>query len=248
MMRLRAFLAAGFALLAAPVLAQSPAVITKAEYAEPTARYDHGILGDALEWGALILRVDMCKGCDVRDMRRVTLRLPQSRVFEDIAPRLVALSGRDGPVAMVVETDLKRGARLALYDEGGLIAATPFIGRTHRWLAPIGAADLDGDGQVEFAYVDRPHLAKTIRIWRYVEGSKDLLLVAELPGFTNHRIGWDHIPGGIRDCGAGPEMVVADADMQSIYAVSFRGGAFSASRTGPNKGRVSFERALACNG
>lgn len=29
--------------------------ITRAQLAEPTARYDHGVLGDALEWGALHL-------------------------------------------------------------------------------------------------------------------------------------------------------------------------------------------------
>jgi hypothetical protein len=47
-----------------------------------------------------------------------------------------------------------------------LLAATPHIGSANRWLAPIGAADLDGDGRVEIAYVDRPHLARTLRIWR----------------------------------------------------------------------------------
>jgi hypothetical protein len=41
-------------LLAAPAFADG-VQITAATLAEPTARYDHAVLGDALEWGALRL-------------------------------------------------------------------------------------------------------------------------------------------------------------------------------------------------
>jgi len=34
-------------------VADPEATILSAEYAEPTDRYAHGILGDAIEWGAL---------------------------------------------------------------------------------------------------------------------------------------------------------------------------------------------------
>ncbi|MEE9428376.1 MAG: VCBS repeat-containing protein, partial [Paracoccaceae bacterium] len=227
-----------------PASATPPNIITKAAYEDPTTRYDHGILGDAIEWGTLRLTVDMCQGCETSQIRDFTIRLPESRVFEDFSPRLVPLDDEAGPAAMVVETDLKLGARLALYDESGLIAATPFIGRTHRWLAPIGAADLDGDGSIEYAYVDRPHLAKTIRIWRLENGA--LVNVTDLPGFTNHRIGEDNIAGGIRNCGQGPEMIVVDANWQSIIAVSHTGAGYSAQILGPHKNRRSFARALEC--
>ncbi len=230
--------------LAQTVWATPPNITTRATYEEPTARYDHGILGDAIEWGALRMTVDMCPGCEVRQVRDFVLRLTKNRVFEDIAPRLVRQDDAAGPAVMVVETDLDLGARLALYDEGGLIAATPFIGRTHRWLAPIGAADLDGDGRIEYAYVDRPHLAKTIRVWR-INGGK-LKLVDELPGFTNHRIGEDNIAGGIRVCENGPEMIVADSRWKSIVAVRLRGSGFSTTNLGPHINRGSFARALAC--
>lgn len=227
--------------------ATPPNIIIKAQYQEPTTRYDHGILGDAVEWGALRLTVDQCIGCQTTVIRDFVIRLPESRVFEDLAPRLVPLTNEAGPAAMVVETDLKFGARLALYYESGLIAATPFIGRTHRWLAPIGAGDLNGDGDINYAYVDRPHLAKTIRVWRYEEGNEALQLVAELPGYTNHRIGEDHISGGIRDCGQGPEMIVVDADWQNIAAVTLKGQTLTARTLGPFKGKNSMLRALNCN-
>jgi hypothetical protein len=121
----------------------------------------------------------------------------------------------------VVESDLSKGARLALYDSKGLRAATPFIGRPHRWLAPIGAGDLDGDGKLEIAYIDRPHLAKTLRIWR-LDGDSFTEVTAR-DGFTNHQIGWDHIAGGLRDCGDGPEMIVASADWSRLKALRFDG-------------------------
>ena len=234
------------AALALPLAAGAtpPDLITKARFVEPTTRYDHGILGDAVEWGALQLTVDKCPGCTGRDIRNVTIRLPETRVFEDLAPRII--EGDDGsPLVMVVETDLDRGARLALYDSEGLYAATPFIGRTHRWLAPLGAGDLDGDGAIEIAYIDRPHLAKTLRIWRLQDGR--LTHVVDQPGLTNHRIGWDYILGGIRDCGEGPEIVTADADWGRVMLTRFTtAGKLQNRDAGAYAGRDSVDRALAC--
>lgn len=185
-----------------------------ASYGAPTDRYAHGVLGDAIEWGSLT--IVSTAG------RRVTVTLPSDRVFEDIAPRLVDL-GLDGCQAvLVVESQAATGAQLALYDAGGdKLAATPHIGTPNRWLAPVGAADMDGDGAVEIAYVDRPHLAKVLRVWRYSAGR--LTEVAAAEGFSNHRIGWDYIAGGLRDCGAGPEMVLASGDWRQVVAVRFDG-------------------------
>jgi len=219
------------------ILAAVPlrAEVVAARYEDPTGRYDHAILGDALEWGALVV--------ETADGRRFRLTLPESSVFEDIAPRVIEVPG-ETPVVAVIETDLRLGARLALYRETGLVAATPYIGRTHRWLAPIGAADLDGDGALEFAFVDRPHLARTIRIWRYADGA--LSHRADLAGYTNHRIGEDTIAGGIRDCGSGPEMIVADADWTEIVAVGWNGSQFGVTALGPHRDRASFAAALSC--
>lgn len=234
----------GFLVAAFPVNATPPNVIVAAEYAEPTTRYDHGILGDAIEWGSLNLTVDLCHRCTRKSLRNFIIHLPENRVFEDIAPRIVKVVNEGGTEVLVVETDLIKGARLALYDESGLVTATPFIGRTHRWLAPIGAADLDRDGSVEVAYVDRPHLARTIRVWRYEDGK--LHLAGELPGYTNHRIGEDNIAGGIRDCGEGPEMIVADAKWRNVVAVRFANGDFTTKILAPHNGRKTFTAAMNC--
>ncbi len=226
-------------LAAAVFLAWTPAAhgqeIVAAEFTEPTTRYAHGVLGDAVEWGAL--RLDLAGG-ETR-----LIRLPETRVFEDLTPRLIA--GEDGaPLAMVVESDLGQGARLALYAADGLVTATPFIGRPNRWLAPVGAGDLDGDGQIEIAYVDRPHLAKTLRVWRLENGV--LTELASLAGVTNHQIGWDFIAGGLRDCGTGPEMVLATADWQRLTSVRFDGTTLLQQDLGVPATLDAFDAAMVC--
>lgn len=234
----------GTALLAADVAqATPPDVIVSAKFSEPTTRYDHAILGDAVEWGALLLTVDPCSGCgDGKTYQRI-IRLPQNRVFEDLQPRII--EGDDGPtLVMVVESSLALGARLSLYDERGLYAATPFIGRPHRWLAPIGSADLDGDGWPEIAYIDRPHLAKTLRIWSLQEG--ELIEVASKAGLTNHRIGQDFITSGFRDCGDRPEVVTVDSGWSRIIASTLENEKISSRDIGPFTGRASMDRVLDC--
>ncbi|WP_375342214.1 FG-GAP repeat domain-containing protein [Yoonia rosea] len=209
--------------------------IVSADYAAPTDRYAHGILGDAIEWGALEITTDT-------GTRRFVLS--EDRVFEDVAPRLADVDGDGSPEVIVVETLASAGAQLAVYDETGKIAATPHIGQTNRWLAPIGIADLDGDGAVEIAYIDRPHLAKTLRVWRYRDDA--LVPVADLPGLTNHRIGERDIGGGLRDCGDGPEMITANADWTQVMATRLIDGQLTTRSIGVHVDRGSFATALAC--
>lgn len=180
------------------------AEIISARYIDPTTRYAHGVLGDAIEYGTLEL--------ELRNGETRRLRLPETRVFEDLAPRLVDIDFDGTSEVVVVESHQARGARLAVYDAGGLIAATPYIGQSFRWLAPVGVGDLDGDGLVEIAYIDRPHLARVLRVWRFDAGM--LVPIAKIDGLTNHRIGDDFITGGLRECGQGPELVTVDAGWQ----------------------------------
>ena len=224
------------ALLSACLAAPLHADITHAVYGDPTDRYAHGILGDAIEWGSLTLTLF--------DGTQITHELAQTHVFEDVAPRLADLDADGAPEVIVVESHRSLGARLAIYGAQGVIAATPYIGRSNRWLAPLGAADLDGDGYTELAYIDRPHLAKTLRIWRYVNGT--LVPVADQPGLTNHRIGERDIAGGIRDCGTGPEVITADANWRSLMASTLSDGVITARVIGKHKGRPSFQAALTC--
>ncbi|WP_323771136.1 VCBS repeat-containing protein [Antarctobacter sp.] len=217
-------------LLTSPVAAVAQEAVA-ARYEGAVTRYPHGVLGDEIEYDTLAVTLS-----DGRVLRR---RWDAPLVFEDVAPRLWDVTGDGLPEIVTIESHETRGARLAVWavTEGSLdpLAATPFIGQRFRWLAPVGAADLDGDGAIEIAYVDRPHLAKTLRIWRYADGA--LREVAAATGYTNHRIGWDYIAGGLRDCGGGPEMILASGDWSRVVALRFDGtltardlGAYSADR------------------
>lgn len=198
-----------------PAMAQEAVA---ARYEGEVTRYPHGVLGDEIEYDTLVVTLS-----DGRVLRR---RWQAPLVFEDIAPRLWDVTGDGVPEVVTVESHADRGARLAIWEvrQGDLqpLAATPFIGQRFRWLAPVGAADLDGDGAIEIAYVDRPHLAKTLRIWRYQNGT--LTQVAAAEGFSNHRIGWDYIVGGLRVCGEGPEIVLPSGDWRHVMVVDLAAG------------------------
>lgn len=210
--------------------------VTAARYEEPTTRYAHGILGDAIEHGALVMVT--------ADGRQLRIRLPENRVFEDTEPRLFDVDGDGAREVIVVETDVALGARLAVYDPDGLVASNDFIGQSNRWLAPSGAADIDGDGRIELVYVDRPHLAKELVILRFRPGK--LEPVARFQAVTNHRIGERDIAGGIRTCAGVPEIVVADAAWTEVLAIRFDGSRFGVSRLGPHRGRSDFAASMSC--
>lgn len=211
--------------LAAPLVAEPVSIdqseVVRARLTDPTDRYDHRVLGDQPLWGGLEITVNSCIGCARPRLVDLKLALPQDRVFEDIEARIVDLDGDGLAEVLVVETEIARGATLAVYDARGRRAATKPVGQTHRWLAPAGVGDFDGDGRIEIAYVDRPHLARELVFVR-LEGDT-LRELARVKGLTNHRIGDTFISGGSRNCGAGDEVIVASADWTRIVAVTLGG-------------------------
>lgn len=224
------------ALLALLFAQPAKAEILSARFAEPTDRYSHGVLGDAIEFGALELTL--------LDGRRLKFTLPESRVFEDLRPRLADINGDGNPEVVVIETSMDQGAQLAIYSETGKLAATPFIGRAFRWLAPVGIADFDGDGSIELAYIEKPHLSKILRVWRLV--GAEMRQVANLSGLTNHKIGQDFISGGIRDCNGRVEMITVDANWTKVMATKLAEGRLVTKSLSPFTGQKSLQAALIC--
>jgi len=201
-----------------------------ADLVEKTDRYGHDVLGGN-EYAAM--RVDYLYAGDV--VQTVTISLPEDRVFEDVEARIADLHpSRTGPRQapehiVVVEASLSGGAELAVYGlaDGTVqrIAATPPIGRRNRWLAVAGIADFDGDGQNDIAYVETPHIGGTLRIWTLRGGR--LVEIARARGFSNHRIGEPFITGGVRWCGAGPELVLPNFNWTKTMLVRLEGGAIA---------------------
>jgi hypothetical protein len=188
---------------------------------QPTGRYKHAVLGDAIEAGGIALAD--ASGSIAR------LTLPDDLVLEDIAPRPVALApGGDAWAMLTVLAHRDHGAAPVLYGlrDGAVveIARGPFIGRANRWLNPIGAADLDGDGRVEIAVIETPHIAGTLVIYRQ-DGSA-LTEVSRLPGYSTHAIGSRALGLGrivdLPDGGAG--ILMPDRLRTSMALVILRAG------------------------
>lgn len=212
------------------VLAKGEGVVRKAWLAEPTDRYRHGILGDRIEAGALMVELD--------GGRVLGLRLPRSSVFEDRQVRLADFNADGADEMVVVESSLTEGAALAVYGirEGRLqlVARDDWIGAANRWLNPAGIADFDGDGYLEVAVVSTPHIGGTLRLLR-PEG-QTMKVVAERTGFSNHAIGSrDQNLSAIVDWnGDGvADLALPDNSRQAIHVVSLRNGRIEVLATYP---------------
>jgi len=161
----------------------SAAGIAGAWLIEPTTRLHHGALGDAVEAGGFRIRWGAGGSDDYR--------LDPPDVFEDRRVRLADIDGDGRPEALLVRSSPDTGASLAIYRlaPGRIepVARSAPLGQGNRWLNPIGVADLDGDGRMEIALVQRPHLDGRMVVLRLEKG--ELVEVASLAGFSNHRLG-----------------------------------------------------------
>lgn len=242
--RTAAFLCA-LALASAPAVAE-PLTPLSVEFANPTDRYPHNVLGDLTGFGALDVTL--------ADFGILRMMLPQGRVFEDVTPRLWDIDGDGVPEIVVVESDQQLGARLTAWSATRtasgdhtleLRAAGDFIGTRFRWLAPAAIADFTGDGRPEIAYVAMPHLAHQLVLVR-LDGGRFVPL-AQLDGVTNHRIGDDFITGGLRDCGDRPELLMASADWRHIIGVRYDNDVLISTNYGAFNGQQTIDALAECN-
>jgi len=87
--------------------------ITSAWYSCPTTRYRHGVLGDAVEGGCLLVTDDQGK--------ESVLKLERRYVFEDTTPRIADMNGDGKNDVVTIRSDNRLGAALIIYtlgDEG----------------------------------------------------------------------------------------------------------------------------------
>jgi hypothetical protein len=218
--------------------------IKTAWYDDATTRYAHGVLGDAIEAGALHAKTT--------EGQTLSITLETAQVFEDIQPRLADIDGDGRNEIITIRSHNQKGAQIAVYgitkdspNSLSLVASTPYIGQAHRWLAPVGIADFDNDGAMDIAYIDRPHLAKILRVWSYRAGS--LQQVAQKQGLSNHKIGNNFITGGVQRCGNKSSMITVDSNWERLIKTSLQHGKLRSEDIGPYAGTASANAALNCH-
>lgn len=202
----------------------------------PTDLYGHGVLGDAIEASGLAI--------ETRHGLRLDLELDPGSVFEDRYPRFHDLEGDGRTEIIVVRSYLDRGAALAVAGivDGRLqiLAETPAIGTPNRWLNPVGAADFDGDGFTEIAFVRTPHIGGTLILYRWKDGG--LSEAYRVRGFSNHAIGSREMGlSAILDINRDtvPDLVLPDASRRSLRMITFAGRIFRELASIPNPSPIT---------
>ena len=213
--------------------------IAEAWFADPVTRYRHFVLGSEYEPETLVVRT--------REGRELRLTLPPDSVFEDRQPRIADLDGEGREQIVVVRSYLDRGAALAVVGivDGRLriIAETPPTGRPHTWLNPAGIADFDGDGRLDIAYVQMPHVLGRLRVVTLRHGK--LVEIASVDDVSNHKIGSaqlglaaaaDFNGDGVVD------LAIPSLDRRALRFLSFKGGVREIMRAPlPGKAEVDFK-------
>jgi len=216
---------------AIPDARQQSAGPLKAYFAAPRTDYAHGVLGDAVEAGTLIVqeRQPVPPGGGVQRVPVATSRVEAGpdAVFEDLEPRLADLDGDGTPEIVVVKSYKDRGAALAVVAKRAgqwrVAAETPPIGSPNRWLNPAPIADLDRNGRPEIVVVRTPHIAGLLQVWAYEGGA--LAMRAEREGYSNHALGspaLDLAAAADIDGDGSPEIVVPTLDRRAVAIVSGR--------------------------
>ncbi len=194
----------------------------KAWYERPTTRYDHGVLGDAIEGGSLVVIDGTGK--------RFEHVLSQDFVFEDITPRIADLDGNGHNEVVTIRSSLRAGAAVAVYEviDGRLSerASTAPIGKPYRWLSIAGIADFRGDGAKQIAVIKTPHIAGQLELLA-LRGHELVSLLPPHAGVTSHFIGaafTSFAAVGVATGHGRAELVVADQTRRRLKLLNLYRG------------------------
>ncbi len=194
--------------------------IAAAWFILPVSHYPHHVRGQPFDPSGI--RVRLGNG------QYATYILDGSHVFEDRTPRLADLDGDGKDEIILVLSSTEKGSALAAYSvENGEIvlkARTGFIGRAFRWLNPAGIADYNGDGALDVALVQKPHLSKRLEFWT-LRGDTFFRL-ASVENISNHQNGSEatHLSASTDFDGDGiVDLAILSGDYRTLRLIKFVG-------------------------
>lgn len=181
--------------------------------AEPTFRYRHGVLGDEVEAGAVVV----LRARDLSTVARWHVGVPA--VIEQRGVLPYAFDGREG--FWVTRSTAVRGAGVVALElvptaSGGLLrpsTAAPAIGTGNRWLHLFAAT-----GSTAYA-VRTPHLGGPLERYR-LDGATVTVDRYDL-GVTSHVLGSRNLSlGAILSAGAVDRLVLPKRDLHALRVIA----------------------------
>lgn len=153
-----------------------------AQFAQPVTRYNHGILGDAIEAGQLVVYA--------RDTF-LSLELAEVYVYEDIRPRLKDVDQDGIEECITIRSHINEGAGIVIYkileDHLEEFAKVEEIGTPNRWLNIAAIDNLDEDEAIEIAWIQTPHIGGILKVADIQPGIMEPF--ATVAQYSNHAIG-----------------------------------------------------------
>ena len=185
--------------------------IRKAWYGRPTDRYKHGVLGDAIEGGSLVV--------EMNDGSQREFVLPENQVFEDITPRIHDLDFNGTNEVVAIRSSQTGGAAVVVYGlidgEVAEVAASSENGLRNRWLNIVGVMPQEKSSTSSIYFVRTPHInGRLNRLEVGQNGSKDVDLKQN--NFSNHIIGSRELGLSLLDLGNQPRMLIPSQNRQTL--------------------------------
>ena len=181
-------------------------------YTNPTDRYPHGVLGDAIEAGSVTL-------INTLPAPAISKTIPFApQVAEGIAPIWVDLDSDGVREIIVTLSDDTQGAQIVIYAENGAqIGASTPIGRGFRWRHLLAAAPFAPNGEIELVDVVTPHIGGIVEFLTF--SGNDLETTTTINGYSSHTIGSRNLDTAIAgdfDADGIAELLLPDQVMSSL--------------------------------